>query len=359
MNKTNSKLYVFLILSFLGGSIFGYLLVQLLTVNDKTDELEKELIKNSLSYNYSVTKALPSVVNIYSKKFIKSEDMNSQKDLKNEIFKPNKLITESNLGSGVIFSSDGYILTNQHVIIDRSLNVIVELINGRKAEAKIIGIDKGTDLAVLKIESEELNLPPIEIADSRRLKIGDVVLAIGNPYGIGQSVTMGIISATGREFNNPYSNYLQTDAAINFGNSGGALVDTYGRLVGINTFIKSSSGGSDGIGFAVPSSLVLEIINDLIQYGEVKRGWLGFSIDKNILLSKNILLIADISEKSPAQKGGLRAKDIILKINGNKASYELLFKEFARSRNGSKINMKVLRENKEIELVLTSKSPST
>ena len=223
-------------MSFVMGSLMGYFFLKLIVMNNNSQELKEEFIHNPLSYNFSVTKALPSVVNIYSQKFINND---SVKTKKNSIFGNNTLSTESSLGSGVIFSSDGYILTNQHVIGDKSLNIIVELIDGRKAEAKIIGIDKGTDLAVLKVKSEQLNLPPIEIANSDDLKIGDVVLAIGNPYGIGQSVTMGIISATGREFNNPYSNYLQTDAAINVGNSGGALVDTYGRLIGINTFIKS------------------------------------------------------------------------------------------------------------------------
>jgi len=357
MNNAKSKLYVFSVLSFLTGSLVGYIFFTLLLCKNETVLLKENVIQNSVSYNFSVTKALPSVVNIYGQKYIKNEKMKSKKSSRNELFGPDKIVSESSLGSGVIFSSDGYILTNQHVIGDQFKNIIVELVDGRKAKAKIIGIDKGTDLAVLKIESEELNLPPIEIANSDELKIGDVVLAIGNPYGIGQSVTMGIISATGREFDNPYSNYLQTDAAINFGNSGGALVDTNGRLIGINTFIKSSSGGSDGIGLAVPSSLVLAIINDLIQYGQVKRGWLGFSIDKDALLLRDLLLVGDITNGSPAEKGGLRSEDIILKINGLQASYDLLFKEFARSRAGSNIGMEVLRKNEKIEIILVSESP--
>jgi S1-C subfamily serine protease len=221
-----------------------------------------------------------------------------------------------------------------------------------------VGIDRETDLAVLKIEPENIDLPAIEIGNSDALLIGDIVLAVGNPYGLGQSVSMGIISATGREFNNPYSNYLQTDASINKGNSGGALIDTQGKLIGINTLIRSSSGGSEGIGLAIPSVTVLQIINDLIQFGEVKRGWLGFSIDRKQLVQKNILVIEQIVENGPANKGGIKAKDRIIKINDAEASYSELFKEFARLKPGNIINLSLLRQDEVVNIELIAESNS-
>jgi len=167
---------------------------------------------------------------------------------------------------------------------------------------------------------------------------------------------MGIISATGREFNNPYSNYLQTDASINKGNSGGALIDTQGKLIGINTLIRSSSGGSEGIGLAIPSVTVLQIINDLIQFGEVKRGWLGLSIDRRQLVQENILVIEQIIEDGPANKGGLKIEDRIIKINNAEASYSELFKEFARLKPGNIINLSVLRHDELINIELIAES---
>ena len=242
-------------------------------------------------------------------------------------------------------------MTNQHVIGDSNINVTVELYDGRKEKAKVIGIDKGTDLAVLKINQGK-GVPSIEIGNSDNIKIGDVVLAIGNPYGLGQSVSMGIVSATGREFNNPYSDYIQTDASINTGNSGGALIDTSGRLIGINTLIRSSSGGSEGIGLAIPSVTVLGIINDLIQFGEVKRGWLGFGIDRRSLLSNNLLKVSSIHPNGPAHKASIKIGDVITEINEQPASYSLLFKEFARSKPGSLIKLKLFRDDEFIEVDL-------
>ena len=211
-------------------------------------------------------------------------------------------------------------------------------------QTKLVGIDKGTDLAVLKIQQQkEETFPSIEIEDSDQLKIGDVVLAIGNPYGLGQSVSMGIISATGREFENPYSDYLQTDASINRGNSGGALVDTRGRLIGINTLIRSSSGGSEGIGLAIPSTIALEIVSDLIQYGEVRRGWLGFSIDRLSLARKGEIVISEVIKGGPADIGGLQKQDVIKSINFEEATYENLYKTFARSKPGEEIRLELQR----------------
>lgn len=316
--------------------------------------------ENSLynSFNEAVSKASPAVVNIYSEILVNNRNNNFPFSEKfNSIFGLNRTRSGTSLGSGVIFSSDGYILTSQHVIGDTSLSVIVELYDGQKLEAKIVGIDRGTDLAVLKINQEK-EILSIEIGNSDNLKIGDIVLAIGNPYGLGQSVSMGIVSATGREFNNPYSDYIQTDASINQGNSGGALIDTSGRLVGINTLIRSKSGGSEGIGLAIPSVTALGIINDLIQFGEVRRGWLGFSIDRLSLSLNNILQVSYIHPNGPAKKAGIKVGDIISAINDEPSSYSLLFKEFARSKPGSLIKLRILRKgiSSEVELVTTQAS---
>ena len=183
-------------------------------------------------------------------------------------------ISSSNngLGSGVIFSKDGYIVTNLHILSSNNINV--KLDNGKNYSANIIGIDKNADIAVLKIATED-DLTPISFADSDTLMVGDKVLAIGNPYGIGTSVTSGIISATGRDYGNPYLQLIQTDAAINPGNSGGALINENGNLIGINSKIFSKTGAYQGIGFAIPSNLVVQISTQLIRHGKVKSLWIG------------------------------------------------------------------------------------
>jgi len=336
------------------GTLVGLLLSALILNKDKnlSTSLEPEIL--SSSFSKSIKKASPAVVNIYSEILVNKRNDNLPFSRRfNSIFGLNRTRIESSLGSGVIFSSDGYILTNQHVIGDKSVGITVELASGRKEEARIVGIDKGTDLAVLKIDQGK-DVPSIEIGNSDDLMIGDIVLAIGNPYGLGQSVSMGIISATGREFGNPYSDYIQTDASINKGNSGGALIDTSGRLIGINTMIRSSSGGSEGIGLAIPSVTVLSIINDLIQFGEVRRGWLGFAIDKSSLSFRNTLRVSFVHPDGPAKKADIRIGDVITEINNQPSSYALLFKEFARSKPGSLIKFKILREGRKLEINLVT-----
>jgi serine protease DegS len=355
MKYFTSNLTYQLLVAFLIGCLIGLIGLYVFDSNDSygIDEELNDINKNS--FNSAVKKAAPAVVNIYTEQIIKPiKKGRSRKN--NSIFGKNISKKASSLGSGVIFSSNGYILTNQHVIGDQASNITVELLDGSKTQARVVGIDRETDLAVLKIEPDNIDLPAIEIGNSDALLIGDIVLAVGNPYGLGQSVSMGIISATGREFNNPYSNYLQTDASINKGNSGGALIDTQGKLIGINTLIRSSSGGSEGIGLAIPSVTVLQIINDLIQFGEVKRGWLGFSIDRKQLVQENVLAIEQIVENSPANKGGMKIEDRIIKINNSEASYNELFKEFARLKPGNIINLSVLRKNEIIDIELIAES---
>ena len=355
MKFFTSKLSYQTLSAFLIGCFIGLIGLYIFDSSNSHTVVEGSNDINKNSYNSAVKKAAPAVVNIYTEQIRKPlKNYHSKKN--NSIFGKNISKKSSSLGSGVIFSSNGYILTNQHVIGNESSNITVELLDGSKTQAKIVGIDKETDLAVLKIEPESIDLPVIEIGNSDTLLIGDIVLAVGNPYGLGQSVSMGIISATGREFNNPYSNYLQTDASINKGNSGGALIDTQGKLIGINTLIRSSSGGSEGIGLAIPSVTVLQIINDLIQFGEVKRGWLGLSIDRRQLVQENILVIEQIIEDGPANKGGLKIEDRIIKINNAEASYSELFKEFARLKPGNIINLSVLRHDELINIELIAES---
>ena len=331
------------------GVFIGFIISSLfLWEKENINREEAELFQSS--YNYAVKKASPAVVNIYSEQLINRNSQQNRRKF-NPLFNRSGQIKTS-LGSGVILSSDGYILTNQHVIGDNTLRVTTELYDGRKFNAQLVGIDKGTDLAVLKIEDSDNPFPSIEIEDSDKVMIGDIVLAIGNPYGLGQSVSMGIVSATGREFDNPYSNYIQTDASINRGNSGGALIDSKGRLIGINTLMRSSSGGSEGIGLAIPSTNALEIISDLIQYGEVRRGWLGFSIDRQALIRKGKLVISEVVDGSPASNGGLKKNDSLNSINSEDATYENLFKTFARSKPGEEIILSVERNSELLELAL-------
>ena len=346
--KQSYRAMISLLIGFVLGIVFLKIFELLPTekgINNKSD--------TPLSYNSAISKASPAVVNIFSEQLVNNRTNRPRRDI-DSIFSKKKNQINTSLGSGVLFSSDGYILTNQHVIGDKNLNVIVELSDGRKINAKIIGIDKGTDLAVLKGDLGDEVYPSIEIEDSDKVQIGDIVLAIGNPYGLGQSVSMGIISATGREYENPYSNYLQTDAAINKGNSGGALIDINGRLIGINTIIRSSSGGSEGIGLAIPSSVAVNVISDLIQYGEVRRGWLGFSIDQMNLLKHGQLVVSEVVPESPASNSGLSNKDLIISINSQEASYEHLFKTFARSKPGDNVLLEVLRNNKTVNIEIIS-----
>ena len=340
------------IIAFLIGAITALVLLKIYeelqlneAISDKNDK--------PFSYHSAISKASPAVVNIFSEQLVDIRINRPRRNI-DSIFGEKRNQINTSLGSGVLFSSDGYILTNQHVIGDKNIKITVELSDGRRIIAKIIGIDKGTDLAVLKANLDDGVYPSIEIEDSDKVQIGDVVLAIGNPYGLGQSVSMGIISATGREYENPYSNYLQTDASINKGNSGGALIDINGRLVGINTIIRSSSGGSEGVGLAIPSSVALNVISDLIQYGEVRRGWLGFSIDQVNLLKHGQLAVSEVIPESPASKSGLLNRDLILSINGQVASYENLFKTFARSKPGDTVLLEILRNNETIGVEIIS-----
>ncbi len=294
-----------IIISILAGACIG-LTTLLIQEKQKTSRF---------SYAASVQIATPSVVNIYTQI--------AQNALTQESNQPSKSI---NLGSGVITTKNGFILTNHHVI-QNAKSIIVALNDERRVSAEIIGSDPATDLAVLKVDLEDL--PNIKIGSSNQVAIGDQILAIGNPFGIGQTVTAGIISAKGRNSIgiNAYENFLQTDAAINPGNSGGAVVNLKGELIGISSAIYSSSGGSQGIGFATPIDDAIKVMTDIIKHGEVVRGYLGMEAQKitpalasSLSLTINHgILVSDISEESPAAKAGIEVGDIIVKIN-NKPS---------------------------------------
>jgi len=266
------------------------------------------------------------------------------------------------VGSGIIVSADGYLLTNNHVV-DSAEEVRVALSDGTEYPAKVVGKDSKTDIAVLKIEAK--NLPAIQIADSDMIEVGDVVLAIGNPFGVGQTVTSGIVSATGRgSLGLDYEDMIQTDAAINPGNSGGALVDAEGRLIGINTAILSQSGGNQGIGFAVPTNLARSVMEGLIKDGRVVRGFMGINIqDLTPTLAKEFdleatqgALVAGVTPKSPAAKSGIRDGDVITQYNGKSIKDSRHLKlQVAQTQPGTSVPITILREGKSKTIEVTVK----
>ncbi|AKV06686.1 MULTISPECIES: Do family serine endopeptidase AlgW [Pseudomonas] len=315
-----------------------------------------------VSYADAVTIAAPSVVNLYTTKVINKPNHPLFEDPQFRRFfgdnAPKQKRMESSLGSGVIMSPEGYLLTNNHVTSGAD-QIVVALKDGRETLARVIGSDPETDLAVLKIDLK--NLPSITVGRSDNIRIGDVALAIGNPFGVGQTVTMGIISATGRNqlgLNN-YEDFIQTDAAINPGNSGGALVDANGNLTGINTAIFSKSGGSQGIGFAIPVKLAMEVMKSIIEHGQVIRGWLGIEVQP---LSQELaesfglsgrpgIVVAGIFRDGPAQKAGLQLGDVILAIDGEPAGDgRRSMNQVARIKPTDKVTIQVMRNGKELKL---------
>ena len=315
-------------------------------------------VKISTSFAPIVKKVLPSVVKVEVKIPGKETEMALPDDpMFRQFFGGHqKFVTPPahGVGSGVIVTKDGYILTNNHVV-DGADELNVTLNDGRVLKAKVVGKDSKTDLAVIKIDATDQ--PAITFADSSQAEVGDVVLAIGNPFAIGQSVTMGIISATGRasmglEGRESYEDFIQTDAAINPGNSGGALVDAEGRLVGINTAIYSRSGGNQGVGFAIPTDLARGVMVSLIEHGKVTRGYLGVHI-QNVtpLLAKEFnlkdthgALVSDVEPNGPADNAGVKSGDVILGFNGHKVSDSSHLRlEVAETAPGERVPVEVLR----------------
>ncbi len=327
---------------------------------------------NSNTYSSAVKKAMPSVVNIFTSS--KSVPNPHQQFMDDPLFKHffgdgqenEDEQADNSLGSGVIVSEQGLILTNNHVVSTAD-EIEVALADGRKLPAKLVGTDPETDLAVIKIEGE--NLPAITFADYDKLNVGDVVLAIGNPFGVGQTVTQGIVSALGRNHLgiNTFENFIQTDASINPGNSGGALIDASGNLVGINSAIYSRSGGSMGIGFAIPSSLAKQVMEQIAKSGSVTRGWVGIEaqditpeLAESFKLSKaSGSLIAGVLRDSPADKAGLKAGDILLAINDKEViDSATMLNIIAVLNPNQKAVLKIVRDGKVINVsVLIGKRP--
>jgi serine protease Do len=273
----------------------------------------------------------------------------------------NRKFRQSGMGSGVIVDKNGYILTNSHVVKDAD-EIKIRLSDKREFKGKVVGMDPRTDIAVVKIDAT--NLPILKIGDSSKMRVGETVLAVGNPFGLNQTVTSGIVSAVGRADVGiaDYEDFIQTDAAINPGNSGGALVNVRGELIGINTAIFSTSGGYQGVGFAVPSNMAKVVMDSLVKSGKVVRGWLGVSIQQLTpelakqfnLTEKNGVIVADVTEESPAAKAGIQRGDVIVEFAGKKVSDPAELRNIvAATSPGQQVPIKMLREGKQKTVTVT------
>jgi serine protease Do len=326
------------------------------------------------SYAPMLKSVLPSVVNISSSKVVKADKRESQMDpFFRQFFGDDgqfgvpKDRREKSLGSGVIVSPEGYILTNNHVV-DGATDVKVTLSDKREFEAKIIGTDPKTDVAVLKIDAS--NLKPVTIGDSSKVEVGDAALAIGDPFGVGQTVTRGIISATGRGNLGieDYEDFIQTDAPINPGNSGGALINDRGELVGINTAILTHGEGSEGIGFAVPVNLARQVMNQILKGGKVVRAYMGIlPQDMTTDMAKAFgqkeargVVVGDVTPNSPAQEAGVHRGDILLEVDGKPvANSNQLRNNISMMQPGTEIKLKLLRDGSEHDLTVKLKEMPT
>ncbi len=325
------------------------------------------------SYADAVEPAAKAVVNVYTSKVITRkrhpllDDPLFRHFFGDQLGTPRKR-TQTSLGSGVIVSPQGYVLTNNHVIAGAD-EIQVLLQDGRSSPATVVGVDKDTDLAILHIKLD--NLPTIAIGSTADLRVGDIALAIGNPFGVGQTVTLGIISATGRNQLgiNRYEDFIQTDAAINPGNSGGALINAWGELIGINTAIYSRSGGSQGIGFAIPADLVSNVMKQIIEQGHVDRGWLGIEAqDLTPSLARSFgvddihgLLIAGVLRGGPADQAGIQPGDVIDRINGKEVlNSRAAMSDIAQSGPDSQLEIEGMREGKRFRTtVITGRRPES
>ncbi len=323
-----------------------------------------ELPDRVSSYADAVASSFASVVTVYTSRRVRDNPYSLSSDpIFDQIYGDQLKLrprnrTETSLGSGVIVSANGYIITNQHVI-DGADEILVSLSDGRSIQAVLIGEDRETDIAILRIPVSGLNA--IKISDNQPMRVGDVVLAIGNPLNVGQTVTMGIISAIGRNRVglNTFEDFIQTDAAINPGNSGGALVNAQGRLIGINTAIFSQSGGSQGIGFAIPVSIALDIMRQIIDHGKVTRGWIG--VEGTRITAKAAMatgnpnikgaLIVGIFIDGPANEAGLQAGDIIVAVNKDPVySIRDLLDKITLNQPGDTIEVTIFRRQQQLRL---------
>jgi Do/DeqQ family serine protease len=354
--------------------------VYLVTVSDKDKDEILEFLSSSedkyqansdnesavFSYADAVASSAASVVTIYTSKTVTEkphpllDDPIFSQIFGDQLKRRQRSHSETNLGSGVIIGSDGYILTNQHVI-DSADEILISLADGRGSQAVLIGEDKETDIAILQIPFT--GLVGIKIANEQSIRVGDVVLAIGNPLNVGQTVTMGIVSATGRNRIglNTFENFIQTDAAINLGNSGGALINARGELIGINTAIFSQTVGAQGIGFAIPISLALDIMRQIIKFGKVTRGWLG--VEGTEITAQAAMatgdpgikgaLIVGVFINSPADMAGIRAGDIVVAVNSMPVDgIRDLLDQITMHKPDEKIKVSIYRGPEQLELMM-------
>jgi serine protease DegS len=303
------------------------------------------------SYADAVDISSPSVANVYTKRLVQDSESLSART---------RFRVSTNFASAVVIDADGYLVTNYHVVADAA-ELRVQLSDGRIAEPAIIGVDRETDLALLKVELGAV--PAVPLGSSSELRIGDVVLAIGNPYGLTKSVTQGIVSATGRGLLDlvTFENFIQTDAAINAGNSGGALVNAHGELVGINTAVLAQDAGTEGIGFAIPIDLVRGVVDQIKQHGRVIRGWMGLVPD-DLTSAEHValgldgrigILLLSVHEGGPAEQAGLRRGDVILAINGEAILSRRQALLIAASANpGDAVEVDVLRDGERIQFTV-------
>ncbi len=355
-----------LLLGFLLGGVTYYFLSKSTTpqYTQFAPRVPKHIEETGKAFSEIVRAVSPAVVNISSTKTVRRQP--TPFDDFFDFFYPfhdgrSRKFREQSLGSGVIVSADGFIVTNNHVV-EQSEDIKVLLADKKSFRAKIVGSDPKTDIAIIKIDAK--SLPVIPWADSDKLQVGEFVLAIGNPFGLSNTVTMGIISAVGRADVGiaDYEDFIQTDAAINPGNSGGPLVSATGELIGINTAIFSKTGGYQGIGFAVPSNIVRVVMEQLIKEGKVTRGWLGITIQEitpDIAQSFGLkvtegALVSDVIKGSPAQKAGIQRGDIILEFNDKKVKdVGTLRNMVAQSKIGTQVKIKILRQDTELTITAT------
>ncbi|MCY4426087.1 MAG: trypsin-like peptidase domain-containing protein [Halieaceae bacterium] len=341
------KLVQFITWPALAGVLAGMVLLQWQT-NQRTESVPASV---GVSFAGAVQRAAPSVVNIYTSKRIRSrlaDDPFLRRFFGNNI--PSDRYQRS-LGSGVIVAEEGLVLTNRHVIAGAD-EIVVLLQDGRDSRAAVVGSDPDTDLAVLRIQIEDI--PPISMGNPDELQVGDVVLAIGNPFGFGNSVSQGIVSALGRYGLNlsTYEDYIQTDAAVHKGNSGGALITTNGKLVGINTAIYSQTGAAMGIGLAIPSDLALQVMDSLVNYGKVIRGWMGLEVqplfDGN---REQTLTVTAVATDGPAGRAGIQVGDVITHINTSAVvDGRSTMQQVALLRPGDAVEVTLLRRGKTLNL---------
>jgi len=372
------RAFTFLFTSVATGLAAAFLVLLLrpdLTGRETAAPVKPVLLERSggpVSYAAAVQRAAPAVVNVYATKITREkphpvfDDPVFQRFFGDRARRP-EFKRENSLGSGVIVDENGYILTNNHVIESAS-KIQVVLNDGRSLPARIVGSDPETDIAVLQAAGSKLILA--SIGDSDELQVGDVVMAIGNPFGVGQAVSLGIVSATGRNQLGitDFENFIQTDAAINLGNSGGALINALGEVVGINTAILSESGGSHGIGFAIPIQLANEVMRQIVEHGRVIRGWLGMA-GQNLTpaLAESLdvgfhegVLVSGVFDEGPAAQAGLKPGDLIIRIDRQPiANSPQLLKTVAARPPGSPVTLTLYRDGKEQDkVVIVGERPS-